>query len=79
MCALLYNAPAALQPGAQTFTFDHVAGMDTTQESVFSTAAKGLVDSCMSRCNGTIFAYGQTGPGKTYTMMGLSEYDHFFS
>ncbi|XP_066207219.1 kinesin-like protein KIF15 isoform X1 [Saccopteryx leptura] len=64
-------------PEPKTFTFDHVAGMDTTQESVFSTVAKGIVESCMSGYNGTIFAYGQTGSGKTFTMMGPSESDHF--
>ncbi|XP_045435436.1 kinesin-like protein KIF15 isoform X2 [Pipistrellus kuhlii] len=64
-------------PEPRTFTFDHVAGMDTTQESVFSTVAKGIVESCMSGYNGTIFAYGQTGSGKTFTMMGPSESDNF--
>ncbi|XP_016051572.1 PREDICTED: kinesin-like protein KIF15 isoform X2 [Miniopterus natalensis] len=64
-------------PEPKTFTFDHVAGMDTTQESVFSTVAKGIVESCMSGYNGTIFAYGQTGSGKTFTMMGPSESDNF--
>ncbi|XP_043298842.1 kinesin-like protein KIF15 isoform X3 [Cervus elaphus] len=57
--------------------FDHVANMDTTQESMFSTVAKGIVESCMSGYNGTIFAYGQTGSGKTFTMMGPSESDNF--
>ncbi|XP_019486523.1 PREDICTED: kinesin-like protein KIF15 [Hipposideros armiger] len=64
-------------PEPRTFTFDHVAGMDTTQESVFSAVAKGIVESCMSGYNGTIFAYGQTGSGKTFTMMGPSESDNF--
>ncbi|XP_076985700.1 kinesin-like protein KIF15 [Tamandua tetradactyla] len=64
-------------PEPKTFTFDHVADMDTTQESVFSTVAKSIVESCMSGYNGTIFAYGQTGSGKTFTMMGPSESDQF--
>ncbi|XP_058412488.1 kinesin-like protein KIF15 isoform X2 [Diceros bicornis minor] len=64
-------------PEPKIFTFDHVAHMDTTQESVFSTVAKGIVESCMSGYNGTIFAYGQTGSGKTFTMMGPSESDNF--
>uniref|UniRef100_A0A8C9DNT7 Kinesin-like protein KIF15 n=1 Tax=Prolemur simus TaxID=1328070 RepID=A0A8C9DNT7_PROSS len=64
-------------PEPRIFTFDHVANMDTTQESVFSTVAKNIVESCMSGYNGTIFAYGQTGSGKTFTMMGPSESDHF--
>ncbi|XP_012521065.1 PREDICTED: kinesin-like protein KIF15 [Propithecus coquereli] len=64
-------------PEPKIFTFDHVANMDTTQESVFSTVAKNIVESCMSGYNGTIFAYGQTGSGKTFTMMGPSESDNF--
>ncbi|XP_076431640.1 kinesin-like protein KIF15 isoform X4 [Peromyscus maniculatus bairdii] len=47
------------------------------QESVFSTVAKSIVESCMSGYNGTIFAYGQTGSGKTFTMMGPSDSDNF--
>uniref|UniRef100_A0AC11CI48 Kinesin family member 15 n=1 Tax=Ovis aries TaxID=9940 RepID=A0AC11CI48_SHEEP len=64
-------------PEPKTFVFDHVANMDTTQESMFSTVAKSIVESCMSGYNGTIFAYGQTGSGKTFTMMGPSESDNF--
>ncbi|XP_057561567.1 kinesin-like protein KIF15 isoform X2 [Hippopotamus amphibius kiboko] len=64
-------------PEPKIFMFDHVADMDTTQESMFSTVAKGIVESCMSGYNGTIFAYGQTGSGKTFTMMGPSESDNF--
>ncbi|XP_064130751.1 kinesin-like protein KIF15 isoform X2 [Loxodonta africana] len=64
-------------PEPKTFTFDHVADMGITQEAVFSTVAKSIVESCMSGYNGTIFAYGQTGSGKTFTMMGPSESDNF--
>ncbi|XP_008847718.1 kinesin-like protein KIF15 [Nannospalax galili] len=64
-------------PDPKTFIFDYVADMDTTQESIFSTVAKSIVESCMSGYNGTIFAYGQTGSGKTFTMMGPSDSDNF--
>ncbi|XP_074981779.1 kinesin-like protein KIF15 isoform X3 [Caretta caretta] len=65
------------KPEPKIFTFDHVANMDTTQESVFTSVAKNIVESCMNGYNGTIFAYGQTGSGKTFTMMGPSESDNF--
>ncbi|XP_044534229.1 kinesin-like protein KIF15 [Gracilinanus agilis] len=65
------------KPEPKIFTFDHVADMDTTQESIFSSVAKSIVESCMNGYNGTIFAYGQTGSGKTFTMMGPSESDNF--
>lgn len=32
--------------------------------------AKHIIEACMKGFNGTIFAYGQTSSGKTYTMMG---------
>uniref|UniRef100_A0A8C3SRN6 Kinesin family member 15 n=1 Tax=Chelydra serpentina TaxID=8475 RepID=A0A8C3SRN6_CHESE len=65
------------KPEPKIFTFDHVANMDTTQEAVFSSVAKNIVESCMNGYNGTIFAYGQTGSGKTFTMMGPSDFDNF--
>ncbi|KAM4029529.1 kinesin-like protein KIF15 [Anomaloglossus baeobatrachus] len=65
------------KPEPKMFTFDHVANMDATQESVFSSVAKNIVESCMNGYNGTIFAYGQTGSGKTFTMLGPSDSDNF--
>ncbi|XP_077587394.1 kinesin-like protein KIF15 isoform X2 [Stigmatopora nigra] len=65
------------KPEPRTFTYDHVADMDTTQDSVFSSVAKNIVESCINGYNGTIFAYGQTGSGKTFTMLGPSESDNF--
>uniref|UniRef100_A0A665WJP9 Kinesin family member 15 n=1 Tax=Echeneis naucrates TaxID=173247 RepID=A0A665WJP9_ECHNA len=65
------------KPEPRTFTYDHVADMDTSQDSVFSSVAKNIVQSCINGYNGTIFAYGQTGSGKTFTMLGPSELDNF--
>ncbi|NXE87739.1 KIF15 protein, partial [Menura novaehollandiae] len=65
------------KPEPKIFTFDYVANMETTQESVFSSVAKNIVESCMNGYNGTIFAYGQTGSGKTFTMMGPSDSGNF--
>ncbi|XP_037551279.1 kinesin-like protein KIF15-B [Nematolebias whitei] len=65
------------KPEPRTFTYDHVADMDTSQDSVFNSVAKNIVESCMNGYNGTIFAYGQTGSGKTFTMLGPSEMDNF--
>ncbi|XP_032356315.1 kinesin-like protein KIF15 isoform X2 [Etheostoma spectabile] len=65
------------KPEPRTFTYDHVADIGTSQDSVFSSVAKNIVESCMNGYNGTIFAYGQTGSGKTFTMLGPSELDNF--
>jgi len=39
---------------------------------VYSKAAFALVAHVLEGYNGTVFAYGQTGTGKTYTMTGNS-------
>ncbi|ORX62146.1 kinesin heavy chain [Hesseltinella vesiculosa] len=54
----------------QTFAYDKVFGMDTLQKDVFEYSIKPTVLDILSGYNGTIFCYGQSGSGKTYTMMG---------
>lgn len=54
-----------------TFTFDNVFGKESNQQKIFETVAKPIVDSLLKGFNCTIFAYGQTGTGKTYTMDGI--------
>ena len=57
------------------YTFDHIFDMDSTQDDVYKISAVPAVESLISGFNSTIFAYGQTGTGKTYTMEGFS-YDY---
>ena len=45
------------------------------QEQIFNVSGKPIVNSCLAGFNGTIFAYGQTASGKTYTMQGPDIYD----
>lgn len=51
-----------------TFVFDYVYDQYSTQKKVYETTARTVVDSSLQGYNATIFAYGQTGTGKTYTM-----------
>lgn len=44
--------------------------MDSKQEDVFDFSIRSTVDDILNGYNGTVFAYGQTGAGKSYTMMG---------
>ena len=37
---------------------------------VYNRVARSIVDNVLEGYNGTIFAYGQTGTGKTFTMEG---------
>ena len=46
--------------------------INSTQKEVYDLAAKPIIDSVLEGYNGTIFAYGQTSSGKTYTMQGPS-------
>ena len=55
----------------KTFQFDYVYPMETTQREIYDQVAFPIVDSIFQGYNGTIFAYGQTGCGKTFTMMGI--------
>ena len=57
------------------FTFDQVYGQNDQQEKVYNTTARAVVDSSLQGYNATIFAYGQTGTGKTYTMEGFHQDD----
>jgi kinesin family protein 3/17 len=52
------------------FTFDKVFDENTDQEQLFENTARHIVGSVIEGYNGTIFAYGQTGTGKTHTMEG---------
>ena len=57
----------------KTFTFDQVYDENSTQEFIYSSTAARIVDSVLEGFNGTIFAYGQTGTGKTFTMEGVKD------
>ena len=50
-------------------------GADCAQSLIYEQSAFSLVDNVLDGYNGTIFAYGQTGCGKTHTMMGTNESD----
>jgi hypothetical protein len=56
--------------GKKCFTFDAVFDTDSEQKDVYEEIAYPLIESVLSGYNGTIFAYGQTGCGKTFTMQG---------
>ena len=54
----------------KTYTFDQVFGPEADQELVFEQTAKNYIAEMLRGYNCTVFAYGQTGTGKTYTMSG---------
>ncbi|ONK57135.1 uncharacterized protein A4U43_C10F16970 [Asparagus officinalis] len=52
------------------FTFDKVFGPSAKQRDLYDQAVIPIVNEVLEGFNCTIFAYGQTGTGKTYTMEG---------
>ncbi|KAL6061614.1 Kinesin-like protein kif15 [Balamuthia mandrillaris] len=58
------------QTNSKIFSFDYVAGEDSTQEEIFLNAGKEIAECCMAGYHASIFAYGQTGSGKTFTIQG---------
>eukprot|EP00736_Rhodelphis_marinus_P000033 Rmarinus@m.9195 len=54
------------------FTFDRCFPMETTQEEIYS-VVNDRIEDAINGYNVTIFAYGQTGTGKTHTMTGTKD------
>jgi kinesin family protein 5 len=56
-----------------SFSFDRVFNTSTKQRDVYEVVGKPLLDAFFEGYNSTILSYGQTGAGKTHTMMGPSD------
>ncbi|OMO72729.1 hypothetical protein CCACVL1_17628 [Corchorus capsularis] len=54
----------------RVFTFDKVFGPKAQQRTIYDQAIVPIVNEVLDGFNCTVFAYGQTGTGKTYTMEG---------
>ncbi|CAG9463621.1 unnamed protein product [Pedinophyceae sp. YPF-701] len=64
------NPKADPQDPPKQFTFDYIYDWTSQQLDIYNEVARPLVNSVLDGYNGTIFAYGQTGTGKTHTMEG---------
>uniref|UniRef100_A0A8C3B0A1 Kinesin-like protein n=1 Tax=Cyclopterus lumpus TaxID=8103 RepID=A0A8C3B0A1_CYCLU len=87
---ILRNPRAPVSEPQKTFTFDAVYDANSKQGDLYDESVRPLIDSVLAGFNGTIFAYGQTGTGKTYTMQGAwmdpqkrgvipNAFDHIFT
>ncbi|XP_072941349.1 kinesin-like protein KIF3A [Epargyreus clarus] len=54
----------------RVYAYDAVFDSNTSQMDIYVQTASPIVEEVLKGYNGTIFAYGQTGTGKTYTMAG---------
>eukprot|EP01018_Ginkgo_biloba_P039375 Gb_04377 [translate_table: standard] len=55
------------------YSFDRAFGNEASTKQVYEEGAKDVALSALSGLNSTIFAYGQTSSGKTYTMKGITD------
>uniref|UniRef100_A0A674P3J4 Kinesin-like protein n=1 Tax=Takifugu rubripes TaxID=31033 RepID=A0A674P3J4_TAKRU len=57
------------------FTFDHAFGPSASQDEVYRACIQPMVRSLLDGYNATVFCYGETGSGKTYTISGGGQDD----
>lgn len=69
--------PSSDHSSPLTFTFDYIFTSESSQQQVYTQAAKPIIEDVIHGFNGTIFAYGQTASGKTHTMTGHDIYDPY--
>lgn len=55
---------------SKKFTFDRAFGPESKQSDVYQVVVAPLINEVLAGYNCTVFAYGQTGTGKTHTMIG---------
>lgn len=68
--SIFLQKPGGTASDGKDFTYDAVFDETCTQAGIFEDTGLDIVDSVMDGYNGTIFAYGQTGAGKSHTMAG---------
>lgn len=60
-----------MQEAPKQFTFDLTYDDRASQGEIYKNTAAYIIENVLEGYNGTIFAYGQTGTGKTHTMTGV--------
>uniref|UniRef100_A0A183BMA1 Kinesin motor domain-containing protein n=1 Tax=Globodera pallida TaxID=36090 RepID=A0A183BMA1_GLOPA len=68
-CIEVQNPKEPNQP-LKCFLYDSIFGESSKQLDLYDETVRAIVDSVLQGFNGTVFAYGQTGTGKTHTMEG---------
>ncbi|XP_075732123.1 osmotic avoidance abnormal protein 3 [Rhipicephalus microplus] len=65
--------PADRSAPAKTFCFDGAYDCNSTTEQIYDDIVYPIVESVSEGYNGTVFAYGQTGCGKSFSMQGAPQ------
>lgn len=58
---------------AGEFTFDRVFPANCTNLDIYEASSRPMIDKLLQGFNATVFAYGMTGSGKTFTMTGTED------
>ncbi|KAJ3016653.1 Kinesin-like protein kif3b [Thoreauomyces humboldtii] len=66
------NSPKS-DADVKSFTFDAAFDETCQQVGVYDSTARIIVDAVLDGFNGTVFCYGQTGTGKTFSMQGVTD------
>lgn len=74
LCVVPDTAAHCISIDNRVFTYDYVASAPTTQQEFFSNACEPICRAFMSGYNASVFAYGQTAAGKTYTIQGAEQF-----
>ena len=59
VCVHITPGEPQVSIGKKIFTFDYLYGTSSTQEQIYDTSVRKLVDGCFSGYNATVLAYGQ--------------------
>lgn len=58
--------------GLASYSFDHLFKPEHTNQHIFSSVVQNIVERSMQGFHGSVFSYGQTSSGKTFTMNGTA-------
>ena len=73
--AVTVSNPQVKNSGHYPISLDRIFSSDTEQHLIYHEAASRTVMDVLNGYNGTIFTYGQSGSGKTFTMYGADIYN----
>lgn len=69
-CRVYLENPSDKKAPEKQFVFDNAYDGNSSNETIYGDICYSLVESVLEGYNSTIFAYGQTGCGKSHTMQG---------
>ncbi len=71
-CVLVKNKEIGYE---NSFTFDRIFPPESKQSDLYDYVGQDILEDVLNGYNGTIFTYGQSGSGKTFTMYGTDIYE----